>query len=77
MRRHEWGNARHEAELLKEFGCFDLIVGADVVYVEEALPLLLASVAALLRETSRVRSYICTSPQGAALAWKLLSFVLQ
>ena len=58
LRRLEWGNARQEAVLLKEFGRFDLIVGADVVYVEEALPLLLASIAALLTEASWVRFHL-------------------
>ena len=58
MRRLEWGNARHEAALLKEFAGFDLVVGADVVYVKEALPPLLASSAALLRREPWVRSHI-------------------
>ena len=44
--------------MLKEFGCFDLIVGADVVYVEEGVPLLLASIAALLKREPLVRSVI-------------------
>ena len=48
MRRLAWGNAGHQASLQKEFGRFDLILGADVVYVEGAVPLLMASLAALL-----------------------------
>lgn len=44
--------------MLKEFGCFDLIVGADVVYVEEAVPLLLTSIAALLKREPLVRFVI-------------------
>ena len=71
LRRLEWGNARHEAALVKEFGCFDVIVGADVVYVEEALPLLLASTAALLKEASWVRFHMCTSLEKQPMLWKL------
>ena len=56
LRRLAWGDAAHQAALQREFGCFDLVVGADVVYVEEALPLLLASIAALLRRDASVSS---------------------
>jgi len=58
LRRLTWGDKRHQAAMLKEFGCFDLIVGADVVYVEEAVPLLLASIAALLKREPLVRFVI-------------------
>ena len=54
LRRLAWGDAGHLAALLKEFGCFDVIVGADVVYVEEALPLLLGSITTLLSKDSSV-----------------------
>ena len=54
VRRLAWGDAGHQASLQKEFGHFDLILGADVVYVDEAVPLLMASLAALLRQSAQV-----------------------
>ena len=54
LRRLAWGDAGRLAALLKELGCFDVIVGADVVYVEEALPLLLGSITTLLSKDSSV-----------------------
>ena len=54
VRRLVWGDAGHQASLQKEFGHFDLILGADVVYVDEAVPLLMASLAALLRQSAQV-----------------------
>ena len=54
LRRLAWGDAGHLAALLKEFGCFNVIVGADVVYVEEALPLLLGSITTLLSQDPSV-----------------------
>ncbi len=57
LRRLAWGNAGHLATLLKEFGCFDVIVGADVVYMEEALPLLLGSISNLLSQDPSVSHF--------------------
>ena len=54
VRRLAWGDAGHQASLQKEFGHFDLILGADVVYVDKAVPLLMASLAALLRQGLQV-----------------------
>ena len=67
LRRLEWGDSGHEAALAREFGCFDLIVGADVVYVEEALPRLLASSAALLRRDPAVRHHMCHSQESLVM----------
>ena len=55
MRRLVWGDTGHQASLQQEFGHFDLVLGADVVYVDEAVPLLMASLAALLRRGVQVK----------------------
>ena len=57
VRRLAWGDAGHQASLQKEFGHFGLILGADVVYVDEAVPLLMASLAGLLRQDTQVKSW--------------------
>ena len=54
VRRLAWGDIGHQASLQQEFGRFDLILGADVVYVNETVPLLMASLAALLRQGAQV-----------------------
>lgn len=43
------------AALRQEFGSFDTVVGADVVYMEEAVPALFDSIAQLLEHSSKVR----------------------
>lgn len=39
-------------------GGFDLVVGADVVYVEEAMPALFQTIASLLDGKPEVRPYV-------------------
>ena len=56
LRRLAWGDTGHQASLQQEFAPFDLILGADVVYVDEVVPLLMASLAALLRRAVQVKS---------------------
>lgn len=55
LRRLRWGSATHVAALRQEFGSFDTVVGADVVYMEEAVPALFDSIAQLLEHSSKVR----------------------
>jgi hypothetical protein len=54
LRRLCWGDNGHVCSLVNEFGGFDIILGADVVYVEESVPALFASIAQLLRPPSEV-----------------------
>ena len=60
LRRLRWGHTGDCAALLDNLGRFDVILGADVVYVESAIPQLFASAAHLLRQGTEVA--ICTPP---------------
>lgn len=71
LRRLAWGDAGHLAALLKEFGCFNVIVGADVVYVEEALPLLLGSITTLLSQDPSVSLFPQKTPESQIFLYTL------
>ncbi len=55
LRELQWGNTAHVNGLLSDVGPVDIVVGADVVYVEEAVPALFDSIAKLLDPAKQVR----------------------
>jgi hypothetical protein len=54
LRQLRWGSAADCAALAQGLGQFDIVLGADVVYVESAVPQLFASIALLLQRSSQV-----------------------
>jgi hypothetical protein len=59
VRQLAWGNSQHAAQVLSlSPGGFDLVIGADVVYVEEAMPALFQTIATLLADKPKV-SLLC------------------
>ena len=55
LRELAWGSAEHLKNLCSEFGSnFDLVIGSDVVYVEEFVPPLFRTVKALLSNKNQV-----------------------
>lgn len=56
LRQLRWGDAVHVDALLQGLGHFDIVVGADVVYVEEAVPALFDSIARLLDPCRKVKA---------------------
>ncbi|KAJ8613350.1 hypothetical protein CTAYLR_002246 [Chrysophaeum taylorii] len=48
VRQLRWGEDGHIADILREFGTFDLLLGGDVLYDERAVEPLVSTVAALL-----------------------------
>ena len=56
LRRLRWGDPADTAALTERFGRFDVVLGADVVYVEEAVPQLFSTVRQLLAPTPQVNT---------------------
>ncbi|CAL8468566.1 g8106 [Coccomyxa elongata] len=59
LRELQWGNTAHVNGLLSDVGPVDIVVGADVVYVEEAVPALFDSIAKLLDPAKQGLLFLC------------------
>ncbi|EIE22455.1 S-adenosyl-L-methionine-dependent methyltransferase [Coccomyxa subellipsoidea C-169] len=59
LRQLRWGDAIHVNAVLQKFGHVDIAVGADVVYVEEAVPELFNSIARLLDPSREGLVFLC------------------
>ncbi|KAK9828449.1 hypothetical protein WJX72_000046 [[Myrmecia] bisecta] len=60
LRRLAWGEAAEVAALQRDFpGGFDVVLGADVVYVEEAVPQLFAAITAMLAHHPQACVLLC------------------
>ncbi len=62
LRQLRWGDAMHVNAVLQKSGHVDIAVGADVVYVEEAVPALFDSIARLLDPSREVGSVLLWLP---------------
>ncbi len=56
LRELRWGCTDHVNGLLQGIGPVNVVVGADVVYLEEAVPALFDSIAKLLDPAKQVRT---------------------
>ena len=63
LRRLRWGDAADTAAVAERFGRFDVVLGADVVYVEEAVPQLFSTVLQLLSPSPQVTT--SSSPKSS------------
>lgn len=54
-----WGSNVHQAAIQDAVGLFDVILGADVVYTEEAISSLFTTIQALLRPRADAVALLC------------------
>jgi hypothetical protein len=59
LRRLCWGDESNISVLLDQFNHFDIVLGSDVVYMEECIPLLFATIARVLKRSSQVDCARC------------------
>lgn len=69
LRRLRWGDAADAAALAERFGQFDIVLGADVVYVEQCVPQLFSTVSQLLAPSPQVTALSQGQPRARQGPW--------
>lgn len=69
-----WGMVNHDEFLARHVDAFDLVIGCDIIYSHEQLPMLMATVHALLRRRKEVLSAAASATHATSEPLCVIAF---